>query len=1025
MSTEESKRKLSAILSADVKGYSRLMSQDEEATVKTLKHYRLTISGFVSDHRGRVVDSPGDNILAEFGSVVDAVKCAVKIQETLKGTNAEVPQNRRMEFRIGVNLGDVIEEEDRIYGDGVNITARMEGLADGGGICISGTAFDQVKNKLSVGYQYLGKQTVKNIPDPVRAYKVLMEPEAAGKVIGEVEPKQTKWGWKAFAAMAVLVLVAGIGIWNFYWRAPKIEPASKEKMAFPLPDKPSIAVLPFANMTGDPTQEFLPDGITENIITTLSASPSLFVIARNSTFAYKGKSVRVQQVAEELGVRYVLEGSVARSGDRIRVTAQLIDALKGHHLWAERYDRELKDLFALQDDLAKKILRGIGLKLTHGEDSLHGRQAKNIEVTLKLFQAGEYLRAFNIDGNNRARLIAGECMALEPDHWGNYWLLGSVHQMDYHLGSTKDPAKSLQTAIEYLEKAVALSDDSKGRVYSQLGYLYALKREYDKAIELGEKGIAIVPNGADAHAWLAMSLTSAGRAQEAISLFEKAMRLNPLPPAFYYLNFGHAYRILGRFEEAVAMYKKTIALTPNNIFAYIGLAGTHGLMGKEEEAKAAAAEVLRINPKWSIEQYAKTTFSGDKARLIEAFRKAGLPDKPPLPLPDKPSIAVLPFVNMSDDKSQEYFSDGLTEEIITALSKTPKVFVIARNSTFVYKGKPVNVQQVSRELGVKYVLEGSVRRSGEQLRITAQLIDATTGNHLWAERYDREMKDVFAIQDNITLEIMKALEVKLSRGEMQGKSTETLEAYLKILQVSDFLYQFNKESNVRARELAEEAIRLDPNFARAYYGLAAITHLDVMLGLSKSPKDSRMKAIELCQKATSLDNTLAGAYGLLGYLYVQIGDYEKGIQAGERAIEVGPSSADAHSLLAQVLNFSGRAQEAIALNEKAFRLNPVGPTTYYYTHASFSYILTGRYEDAVKMTKQELSRSPNNVLAHARLVWALSAWGHDEEAKTAAQSVLRIDPKFSAKRLASSLNFKDPSVAPSYLEHMLKAGLPE
>jgi adenylate cyclase len=353
------------------------------------------------------------------------------------------------------------------------------------------------------------------------------------------------------------------------------------------------------------------------------------------------------------------------------------------------------------------------------------------------------------------------------------------------------------------------------------------------------------------------------------------------------------------------------------------------------------------------------------------------------------------------------------------------LFVIARNSSFVYKGKPVNVQQVSRELGVKYVLEGSVRRSGDQLRITSQLIDATTGNHLWAERYDRGMKDVFAIQDNITLEIMKALEVKLSRGEMQGKSTETLEAYLKILQVSDFFYQFNKESNVRARELAEEAIRLDPNFARAYYGLAAITHMDVMLGLSKSPKDSRTKAIELCQKATSLDDTLAGAYGLLGYLYVQIGEYEKGVEAGERAIEVGPNSADAHSMLAQVLNFSGRAPEALALNERAFRLNPVGPTTYYYTHASFSYILTGRYEEAARITRQELSRTPNNVLAYARLVWALSASGRDEEAKAAAQSVLRIDPKFSAKRLASSLNFKDPSVAPSYLEHMLRAGLPE
>jgi adenylate cyclase len=262
MTTAETKRKLAAILSADVKGYSRLMSQDEEATVKTLKQHRVTISGLVTEHRGRVVDSPGDNVLAEFGSVVDAVKCAVKVQETLKDKNAEMSENKRMVFRIGVNLGDVIEEEGRIYGDGVNIAARLEGLAEAGGICISGTAFDQVKNKLSVGYQYLGKQAVKNIPDPVRAYKVLLGPEAAGKVIGEKEIKRTGWGWKAVAAFAVLALVVDGLVWNTYRRTPKIEPASKEKMTLSLPDKPSIAVLPFVNMSDDPKQEFFADRMT-------------------------------------------------------------------------------------------------------------------------------------------------------------------------------------------------------------------------------------------------------------------------------------------------------------------------------------------------------------------------------------------------------------------------------------------------------------------------------------------------------------------------------------------------------------------------------------------------------------------------------------------------------------------------------------------------------------------------------------------------------------------------------------------
>jgi len=314
MNTQDFKRKLTAVFSADVAGYSRLMGEDEAATVKTLEAYKQVMFSLTKQHRGRVVDSPGDNLLAEFASVVDAVHCGVAVQKVLQARNAELPENRRMQFRIGINLGDVIEEENRIYGDGVNIAARLEGLAEPGGICVSGTAFDQVKNKVLVGYQYLGKQTVKNIPDPVRTYKVLMEPKDAGKVIGETEPTRRRWGWKAIAPVAVLVLGIGALVWGFYWRASKIQLASMDKMAFTLPDKPSIAVLPFVNMSGNPNEEYFSDGITEEIITALSKIPHLFVISRQSTFTYKGKPVKIKQVSEELDVRYVLEGSVRKAG---------------------------------------------------------------------------------------------------------------------------------------------------------------------------------------------------------------------------------------------------------------------------------------------------------------------------------------------------------------------------------------------------------------------------------------------------------------------------------------------------------------------------------------------------------------------------------------------------------------------------------------------------------------------------------------------------------------------------------------
>jgi TolB-like protein/class 3 adenylate cyclase len=366
MTQEGFKRKLTAILSADVVGYSRLMGEDEEATVRTLNTFRDVMSTVIQQHRGRVIDSTGDNLLSEFSSVVDSVRCALDIQQEIKARNAELPENRRMKFRIGINLGDVIEEGDRIYGDGVNVAARIESLANGEGITISGTAYDHVKNKLPLTYEYQGEQSVKNIAEPVRVYRVQMGREAGAEVKTKKKPRLKRWQW---AAVAVIVIgVGALAIWNFYLSSslPSFEPASIEKMVYPLPDKPSIAVLPFANLSGVPDQEYLADGITENIITALSYIPEIFVIARNSTFTYKGKAVKAQEVAEDLGVRYILEGSVQRAGDRVRITAQLIDAASGHHLWADRYDSDLQDLFALQDEITLKIVTALQVKLSIG-----------------------------------------------------------------------------------------------------------------------------------------------------------------------------------------------------------------------------------------------------------------------------------------------------------------------------------------------------------------------------------------------------------------------------------------------------------------------------------------------------------------------------------------------------------------------------------------------------------------------------------------------------------------------------------
>ena len=582
MSEKGFKRKLTAIISADVVGYSRLMDDDEEATIRILTDYRSAMTTLIQQYRGRVVDAPGDNLLAEFASAVDAVNCAVEVQRELAKRNTELSDERKMYFRIGVNVGDVVEERDRIYGDGVNIAARLEGLAEGGGICISGTAYDQVKNKLSIRYEYQGEKTVKNIKEPVRLYKVLME-KGADELMFDKKLR--------------------------------------------LPQKPSIAVLPFVNMSGDPNQEYLSDGITEEIITGISKIPKMFVIARNSTFTYKGKPVKVQKVGEELGVQYVLEGSVRKAGNRIRITAQLVDAIVGHHLWAERYDRELVDIFALQDEITMEILTALQVELTEGEQArIVSKGTDSLEAYLKWLQAHEYYLRLNEDDNILARRLSEEAIALDPDYAAAYTTLGWTHAMDARIGWSESPKHSLEQAEKLAKKAVAL-DDRLPEASQLLGLLYLMKCQYEKSIAEYEKAIFLNPNQADNHAQLGMSLVYACKPEEAIVSLKKAIRLNPMPQSYYYLKLGRAYRIKEQYEEALSSCKKALEQNPKDLFAYVDLTATYILMDDKESARDAAAEVLKRHPNFSIKHFVSGLSFKKKSeneRLINALRKAGL-----------------------------------------------------------------------------------------------------------------------------------------------------------------------------------------------------------------------------------------------------------------------------------------------------------------------------------------------------------------------------------------------------------------
>ena len=582
--TEKVIRKLRAILSADVKGYSLLMADDEVHTIETLKKYQELMANLIKQHSGRVVDNPGDNLLAEFSSAVDAVKAAVQIQKNLKKENAKFVEDKRLQFRIGLNTGDVVHDGDRIYGEGVNIAARIESLADAGGVYISRNTYDHIKNKMQLETEYLGEHEVKNIEEPVRVYRVLMDTDA-----------------------------------------PK--PLVEEELE--LPDKPSIAVLPFDNMSGDPSQEYFSDGLTEQIINGLCKIPDLFVIARNSSFAYKGLNYGIKQTAKELGVRYILEGSVQKAGDRVRITAQLIDATTGYHMWSENYDRNLADIFALQDEITIKLMRAMQIELTTGKQAqLWGARTDHLQAYDKWLRGSKYLYKIKKKDIEQARRFFMDAVALDSKYDLAHASVGMTHVVDLLYGWCKSPVVSFEHAEMYAAKALDISE-TIDLTQTLIGWINFIKRQHNEAKKRGKRAIALNPNGAEAHLHHAYVLSFMREANSAIRIIKRAFRLNPIPPIYYYYCLGIAYGNDGQHSKAIDVCKQGIDIDPNIIGSYPPLIFSSVLVNRLDDARKYAEQYLRIAPKFSLSFFRNILFfenQSDTDTYIEALRKAGLPD---------------------------------------------------------------------------------------------------------------------------------------------------------------------------------------------------------------------------------------------------------------------------------------------------------------------------------------------------------------------------------------------------------------
>ena len=587
MAEERAHRRLAAILAADVVGYSRLMREDEEETVARLKSLRQELlDPKVAEYAGRIVKTMGDGVLMEYPSAVDAVQYAVDIQDAMAKRNAEVHQDKRMAFRIGITVGDVIVEGDDLYGDGVNIASRIEALANTGGICISASAYEQVRHKLSLAYEDMGEQSLKNIADPVHLYRIAADDMA--------------------------------------------DTPAAAVPSDPLFRRPAVAVLPFENLSADPEQDYFADGLTEDIITSLSLWRSFPVIARNSTFAYKGASPDIRTVGEDLGARYVIEGSVRKGGNRVRVTAQLINAETGHHVWAERYDRGLEDIFELQEEIAHRVAATVEPELLKAEHKRALGKPPNSLDAWECYQRGMTLvEDMTSAGNADARALFERAIALDPGYSRAYSGLAFTHHRDYYIGFSENRDRSRDECLKAAQQAVALDDDD-ANAHTVLGFAYVWDHKLDLAIAQGKKAIELNPSNVFSYGFLAFASLYHGDHADSIAMHEKCFELSPKDP-INYIRFtwtADAHLNLGLYDKAVEWARRSIGRSSDYLHPHVILAASFGYLGRLAEAEAELAECERVRPGFAETwlDFSSYRRPEDVERIRMGLRKAGLPE---------------------------------------------------------------------------------------------------------------------------------------------------------------------------------------------------------------------------------------------------------------------------------------------------------------------------------------------------------------------------------------------------------------
>jgi TolB-like protein/Tfp pilus assembly protein PilF len=805
----------------------------------------------------------------------------------------------------------------------------------------------------------------------------------------------------------------------------------------PLPDKSSIVVLPFTNMSGDPEQEYFSDGITEELTSDLARIPELFVIARNSAFTYKGRAANVADVGRELGVLYVVEGSVRRSVDRVRVTAQLIDATTGFHLWSEQYDRDLADIFEVQSEISRAILVALSVEIQDATvDALARRSTRDLMAHDLFLRARSHLARFTREDNLEARRLCKRAVERDSSFALALAMIGATYSLEYSNQWNLD-ATLLERAEDWARRALEL-DPTTAMAHMTLSGVHLARGRLDEALAAAESAEALAANDDGPQLMLALVLARQGRLVAALGSLDRASRLDPRGTSLTRVVNAGVNLAAGRTQMAVELLERERAANSDTINARVPLAAIYEGEGRHDEAREVVREILRVNPNLTVEAViqAMALTAAMAPEFKENLSKAWLPDKGPatqdFTVPGfggAPAIAVLAFDNLSGDPEQEYFADGIAEDLITRLSSWREFPVIARNSSFTYKGQAVNVEQVGRELGARYVVEGSVRRAGGQVRISAQLIDATTGHHVWAEKYDRELEDIFAVQDEITESIVMSMRPELRRTEWERavrRPPRDLRAYDLTQRGWWYIAKRTADDNLRARSLFEEAIEQDPFYAEAWSCLALTHGSDVLQQWTNSPARSISEQQRAARRSVSLDPQWAVGYVSLAVAYSWTGHRDEAVASAERAIELDPSMSGAYRILGFLIAAAGRPDDGIAKIETGMRLSPRDPQMWQsFQLSAVAHLLAARFAEAVDAAQRSLQYAPDRHNTRALLAISYAHLGKIDEAQSELREVLRLQPDYSLTGVRQIFAGMDEEFVERLVAGLHKAGLKE